>query len=120
MPSRRPLSSGSERDPAVDDMDKIVVDVVEIRVEQLIRENFLTVEHVFTARTCLNLAAGAALGSAAGAVTATAVAWAGSAVVSKWRKWREANDADDQDRKQPVKVSENFNICDEFRRFNKD
>ena len=89
-------------------MEKIVVDVAESRIESLIRENFLTVEHVFTARTCLYLAAGSALGSAAGAVTGTVAVWAGSTFMSKWRKWREANTRHDRDRKQSVTVSVNL------------
>ena len=102
MPSNGSLSSGN--------MEKIVVDVAESRIESLIRENFLTVEHVFTARTCLYLAAGSALGSAAGAVTGTVAVWAGSTFMSKWRKWREADTRHDRDRKQSVTVS--FNLLD--------
>ena len=91
-------------------MEKIVIDVAESRIESLIRENFLTVEHVFTARTCLNLAAGAALGSAAGAAIGTVVVWTGSSVASKWKRWREtkAPVPDGQDRKQQVTVSINL------------
>ena len=90
-------------------MEKIVIDVAESRIESLIRENFLTVEHVFTARTCLNLAAGAALGSAAGAAIGTVVVWTGSSVASKWKRWREETKAPDgQDRKHQVAVSINL------------
>ena len=106
-PSNTFLSSGG-RQRSGDNMEKIVIDVAESRIESLIRENFLTVEHVFTARTCLNLAAGAALGSAAGAAIGTVVVWTGSSVASKWKRWRETKAQDGQDRKHQVTVRINL------------
>ena len=85
-----------------DDMEKIVIDVAESRIESFMKENLLTVEHLFTADTGLNLTAGAALGSAAGAVLGTAMVWAGAGFSSKWKKWREANDPRFADREQQV------------------
>ena len=86
-------------------MEKVVIEAAENRIESLIRENFLTVEHVFTAKTSLNLAAGAALGSAAGAVTGTLVVWTGSNFASKWRNWRGLNNPNGQDGKQQLTVN---------------
>ena len=86
-------------------MEKIVIDVAESRIESFMRENLLTVEHLFTADTCLNLTGGASLGSAAGAVLGTGVVWAGAGFASKWKKWREANDPRYPDREQQVSES---------------
>ena len=98
-------------------MEKMVIDIAESRIESFLRENLLTVEHLFTADTCLNLTAGAALGSAAGAVLGTAMVWAGAGLASKWKKWREANDPRygyDADREQ--QVSERLSL---YRKVNK-
>ena len=92
-----------------DDMEKIVIDVAESRIESSMRENLLTVEHLLTTDTCLNLTGGAALGSAAGAVLGTAVVWAGAGFASEWKKWREANDTRYPDREQ--QVSEKKVVC---------
>ena len=98
MPFHRTLSSARQ----TDDMEKIVIDVAESRIESFMKENLLTVEHLFTVDTCLNLTAGAALGSAAGAVLATAMVRAGAGFASKWKRWREAEDPRYADREQLV------------------
>ena len=97
-----PLQNSFVCQTTFDGMEKIVIDVAESRIESFLRENLLTVEHLFTADTCLNLTAGAALGSAAGAVLGTAMVWAGAGLASKWKKWREANDPRYADREQQV------------------
>ena len=100
-----PLQNSFVSQTTFDDMEKMVIDIAESRIESFLRENLLTVEHLFTADTCLNLTTGAALGSAAGAVLGTAMVWAGAGLASKWKKWREANDPRygyDADREQQV------------------